>query len=496
MMSSRAHGYLWSSGIKVILPLIGFAVGAFLRLNELGSSSLRTDEIFIISRSGVPLSSLPDSISKTVMGAPLEFIIRNLVLRFSSDEFFLRLPDALFGILTIIMLYKLASRLFDPATGAVAALLLAISISHIFHSQDARYYALFCLTAVGGTLFLLSARDTGRSSHWAAYTFVMILGFYNAYFMGFVALVHAVFTLAPPILPKGWKGENRGCRGFILSGVATALALAPWLFYFHPNPRIPYPPMKLIGAIERVLESFSNGPGPVEVVYVLLFLMGLGLALVARRSSGVLCILFLLIPLPLIVWIDNRFRYFFAPRQIIFALPFYLSVVAYGVVRSSEIISGLLRRPKLERRTAWVITMAVCLFLVGHALPARQKNMWLMQEDWREAARYLADRIQPGDVIMMTQYPSGPPAGDNISYYLKRLVPDPSIYRVLDPMILTPITLRSSTLRHRVWCVMWTLRFYQRRPDFLQEIQARFTEVAEFRAGAAFGKIMIYRSRP
>jgi hypothetical protein len=483
--ASRRYGH-------VLFPVLAVALGGGLRLAGLGASSLRTDEIYIVERSEGALWALAGRVGETVMGAPMEFFLRNALLRFSHSEFFLRLPDALFGTLSVLILLRLAARLFDPTTGIVASVLLAISGMHLFHSQDARYYALFCLLSLVSTFLLLRGQESNRSRTWAAYTLSMIVGFYTCYFMAFVALVHALYMLGPRVLPGKWRQQTTGMAGFVAAGFATVLAFAPWLLVYRPIPNLPYPSMSLAPTAITLLVEFSGGKGFVNFVFAGLFAAGLVFARDRHRSSAVLCLLFVALPFPLILWLDNRFQYFFAARQMIFALPFFLAVVAYGIVRVSKTAAKLLGRPALQMAA---VVAAVVLISIWSVEPGPHSRKKWPQEDWRGAARYLIDRMELGDVLVMTKLPLAPPDGDNIGWYLRALGPEPAPYRIVNAWAVDPTGLKEMTRQGRVWVAIASQKYFEARPELFEEIQRDFTKEAAFSGGVLFGKIVIYRSR-
>jgi len=73
-----------------------------------------------------------------------------------------RSPSALSGVLTVLLVFAVASRVFDRLGGLAAGFACAFSIYHIDTSQDARAYALLvALTTAQVLLFLLGLEGTG-----------------------------------------------------------------------------------------------------------------------------------------------------------------------------------------------------------------------------------------------------------------------------------------------------------------------------------------------
>ena len=72
----------------------------------------------------------------------------------------------LFAIGTIILTYRLASRMFDRRGGLVAALILAVSPLHITYSQIIRSDMMACFFLL---LTLLAALDIVEEGRWRNY---------------------------------------------------------------------------------------------------------------------------------------------------------------------------------------------------------------------------------------------------------------------------------------------------------------------------------------
>jgi mannosyltransferase len=79
---------------------------------------------------------------------PLSYIMTHFWIQFSKNEVWLRLLPVLFGIGTVYMLYLLGRKLFDEKVGLLAALLLALAPYHIYYSQEFRMYSMAAFFAI------------------------------------------------------------------------------------------------------------------------------------------------------------------------------------------------------------------------------------------------------------------------------------------------------------------------------------------------------------
>src|SRR5258708_1809835 len=76
-------------------------------------------------------------------------VLTHFWIRLGNSEFWLRLPAAIFGIVTVPILFKIGERLGGWRTGIACALLAATSPFSIYHSQEMRFYSLFALASAG-----------------------------------------------------------------------------------------------------------------------------------------------------------------------------------------------------------------------------------------------------------------------------------------------------------------------------------------------------------
>ena len=129
--------------LNEFLALISLVIiGGWLRLYKLGITSLWKDEIFSLIRSEKPLISILCERLPSGMRAPLHHIFIHLALFLGKNEFVVRLPSVLFGIFSIVLIYKLGRVIFNSKKiGLISAFLLTISPLHLEYSREARYYS-------------------------------------------------------------------------------------------------------------------------------------------------------------------------------------------------------------------------------------------------------------------------------------------------------------------------------------------------------------------
>ena len=126
---------------RVILLLI-VLLGAGLRLFRLDSQSVWYDESFSVAHSVRPLARLFQIVIHDRVQPPLHYIALHEWFHIAGyGSMQARLLSAVFGTLSILLLYLLARRFTDSVASLVAAFLLAISQIAVYFSQEARPYA-------------------------------------------------------------------------------------------------------------------------------------------------------------------------------------------------------------------------------------------------------------------------------------------------------------------------------------------------------------------
>ncbi len=204
--------------------LLAALLAALLRLYRLDGQSLWVDEIQTW-RHVRPDAGLVfwRQILDAIQG-PLYPAVLWPVVRWQPDAFWMRLPAAAAGVLTVPVLGLFGARLFDQRTGLLAALFLAVNPFHVWYSQEARGYSLLMLFVVMAGLYALQlSRGKGNVGH------VLGLGVCGALAMA-GNLSAAFFWLA---LGVAWlysflRGHRKGAGLWLLGLGAGVVLMSPW----------------------------------------------------------------------------------------------------------------------------------------------------------------------------------------------------------------------------------------------------------------------------
>ena len=144
------------------------AAGAWFRLHNLGEAALRADTIHFWFVCHMDISAWQVVTKWTELGVgqlPLPLAITKLlidVFHLPVTHFTIRLPNALFGIALIPVMFAIGRRLINDRVGVVLAFLTALNSFHIQMSMEAYFYSSLVLGA--GLMFLgaLQAADSLR----------------------------------------------------------------------------------------------------------------------------------------------------------------------------------------------------------------------------------------------------------------------------------------------------------------------------------------------
>ncbi len=439
-----ARGLRWSRALLerhlLFLPVLITAV--WLRLTNLDATSLWFDELWQAAVAQRPLDAVLAGARAHTAMTPLDYLLGWVVHHFAATDFAVRLPAALFGSATLVLLYWLGCLLFGRRTAWLGSLLLAGAPLHLFYSREARPYAIltFMTLAVMLAFYYLWRTPTRRTM--LVYALVVTLGLYSHYFVGLPAAVQWLVALPAGLIGLLRRSDPTRAHDRALAGrltvalVAAGLLFLPWVVYdlvlgggeaqfgvlgiFGAG--------SLVGALDTTVTAFGQvlvDPALTRLPLLLLWLIGSAVALLRGPAPVRAVALLLPLTVPLVWGLDAATAYFFAVRQVVYGVPVYLLLVAYGVavlwragrraltavVAQGSLHGGAWARP-VGRLAGAALLGAILLAPVAQARNAVKTNPgdwqrhW-QEESWRQAADYISGYLAPGDVVLTTQTCSG-----------------------------------------------------------------------------------------
>ncbi|MCC6975280.1 MAG: glycosyltransferase family 39 protein [Anaerolineae bacterium] len=426
MTQSRSDWGLWACGALVL--------GAFLiRVYHLDAQSLWQDEIVTVTYSqGNFGQALVNSMVQFRASAPLHYLIVNLTaLHVSLTEGMLRLPDVLWGTLSVAVTFLIGRRLFGIGAALLGTFLLAILPLHVYYSREMRFYSLATFFGVLIVFTLIRALERRTPSAWRWYGIAVTGGLLTYYYDGLIIAAAGVWVwLLWRTTQPGSAARSRRRTDFYAFLRATAAAILIALIWAIPEiltddpafaQRFTFPTMPpVMGSIATPFLFHLTAPfyadmpfypggsmgvdplGSLWAVFAWISIMvGSMIALNTLRRSewGRSRESHLLLMgaigvggIGVVLILNYVMGYFWSPRQFVIFAPF-LTLTAAGAV---TLIGLRLNRPRTQIRLILLVAAILSLILLR---PALEGVFEVQKEDWRGGTRYIQRHWQPGDVL-------------------------------------------------------------------------------------------------
>jgi len=194
---------------------------------------------------------------------PLYYIlVKVFAMPFNYSVFGIRLFSAVFGVLAVWAVYRLAKELFSATVAWYAALLTTISPFAIQYSQEARMYSLLATLIVLAAYYFVLGLKTQQSKYfvwWGIFTGLSFLTHYISIFFAVLYYVAYVFWNKP----KHWKNflpAKKLLLGYALAG----LVFLPWAPQFlsqlqHSGGNLNWVAPAHLGDIPATIQMFLFG---------------------------------------------------------------------------------------------------------------------------------------------------------------------------------------------------------------------------------------------
>ncbi len=410
------------------------AVGGAMRLYGLDRTGLWLDEM---RQTNVYKEPLPQVIVKSLSvqrQTPLDYVIGWAVFKVSDSDTAARLPSALFGTGTALVLYLLLARLFSVPVGLLGALLLAFSPLHIELSQEARPYTIFVFSYALTLYALAVAWQRNDWKGWLGFALAAELMLLSRAFgpvvayasLAVAALATGLGTLRHDVVTLGLR-RSRLVRFAFCSVVLAALYVPIIATLAHYERQRAYsrvwanPPQaqSQTGSFGRMLlrdlgiwrDSINGALAPAAGPKMVLMLGGV--VLVAwrwRKLSAVQRLVLLSLPLAGVLYLlayttlvgPTKPK----PRYFLFQIITYCSLMGLVSVWIADVIQTRGRGGLWGRRIALTV-VGVLITAAGVKGYADYQRSY-RRPDWRACARFLNSQLQDGDAIMVfTDRPFG-----------------------------------------------------------------------------------------
>ena len=429
--------------VLVVLVIVGLG----FRVSHLGAIGFAEDEINKVEavrayeRGDITANAEHPMLMKALMFVSLKAGQAQIGGRAVSDEALLRLPNAIFGALTVIPLFLLTAVFFDRWTGLIAAAFWAGGINAITFNRVGKEDTLLVFFMLFAFYFYLRAKQTDtrnialtkRNYLLSGISFgLMLASKYFPHYLGLNALYHHNFNVR-----KREPGEPPGkvLRPFYLAILVAFIVANPpvllpqvweYLNVYMGEKLLVHSGYLFAGHLYKNTVSSSPFWGtPIHFYLVFMaikipllvlacFIVGFVVSIKRWRLPAYAFVLFMfllwIVPYSLMgaKWL----------RYALSLMPFVYMLAAIGVVELIRFVDGRLDAPKQIR--AIVAALAVAIFvgvpawiaysagphyaLYTNALAAGKTGYFFPHDEFyddglREAIKFVCDTAPPGVVI-------------------------------------------------------------------------------------------------
>ena len=334
----------------------------FLRFYHLGDRPLYQDEAVYTVPTAVKSVAY---ILSTNFGSILYSIILHFLLPLGKTEFMARLPAAIFGFISVWMIYSIGRGLFGKKVAMLVAFLSATSTQFIYFSKQARGYSGLLLFSLLSLHFFLSALKKNKRLDWIFYVITMVIAAYMHFFALVILPVHVFVFVIRLLEQKKLKMRatksietRKAVSAFALS-MALILLLVFSLYYPSRNQTekenlftmFPYTVKSLLTGhlsldpisivtdnLKRQLDYYSSH----GLFYAKLVLIFIGILVASKKKPRemILFISYILLPFLFFIFSNPPPVYLPADNKFIFVMPFLFLLLAIGVAGVASVLAG------------------------------------------------------------------------------------------------------------------------------------------------------------
>jgi mannosyltransferase len=139
-------------------------IGVFLRVLFLAKNGMWLDETFSVWLANQSVPDLLHWAARIDPHPPLYYLMLHYwMARYGDTPYYVRLLSALFGTITIPVIYLIGKRISGAMMGFTAAVFLALSLFNIYFGQETRMYTFLTFNAAVALYALVRLLTDSRS---------------------------------------------------------------------------------------------------------------------------------------------------------------------------------------------------------------------------------------------------------------------------------------------------------------------------------------------
>lgn len=403
----------------LIIFLLILSLGTFLRLHSLGSKSLWLDEIgeVLVAKTIIP-DLLPSNIA-TIQGIyyhispPLDYIILHFFLVFGTSEFIIRLPAAISGVLSILVIFFVGKEMYGEKEGLICSFLLAICPKALYYSQEARMYSLFLLLSLLSLFFFHRINKTGDTwKYWVLLTIVNAAIIYTHYFGFFVLLIEGMYLGGNLIRHLRSGPETAFLRQkmnlflhFCVSCLSALALFLPWysIFYYQVSANrffLSYGLEPDLTSVKDLGAFFLFDSWPIALLFFV-FILASVLSFPKDREPDLMLYTWICVPVLVVAILTWAHGPVTTPRNMIVILPQFLVLVSHGLIQLSNyfepLVGNVISSPAIGNKFS---IGCLILILVLSVVPIQNEYV-SKKEDWRGIGQFLERNTGDADWVVL-----------------------------------------------------------------------------------------------
>ncbi len=369
----------------VTFLLIGFlAIGGWLRFYQIDAESMSLDEVYSVRLSENSIPGILTGI-KADAHPPLYFILLHFWIDyFGNESYKVRSFSVFWGLLSILLVYRVAFLISGHVAGLWSSGLFALSPFFIQYSQQTRGYTLFLSLVLLSYYFFIKimSEKEGKRRDQLFYVIFTIAMLYVHIYGIFMFISQCVYLLVQAVRRE--ESLGKWLIPLVINSVAY-LAWLPVLFYQAFKARPHFSPVLEPDRYALFTTVYSYG-GSWPIIILLLLLIILGLWTMRGKISGHHFLLGTWLLIPVVI-----------PLIISIVKPMYLPRYTIGAAAAFYILAAL-GFSKFKPR--WTAPVVVAVLIVLYIPVMKDYYNKTQKEDWRSIVRYIEESNMPGDVII------------------------------------------------------------------------------------------------
>lgn len=416
---------------EFILASIIVLCGLILRVNKIGQNSFWFDEANVaLASAETTFGGMIEVAKSHAMAMPLNYLVTWLMSRIGQDEGWLRIPAAIWGTGSIIVVYLLSRMLFRLRYVILVSSLLAISPVLIWKSQDMRFWSVAVFFYILVTYLMLNAIQYPSRTKWFWVGITAIIGSYFNLFVLFAFVNGFMWIL---ITNESSHINKSSLRSFLICGFCVGIAILPGVLIFGSDLNYKYEP-----TLAKAFIAITGGLGwlPVysdSVNYgwfygVFLFILssiGVYFAIKERNRQMISLLISMVIQIILIVAAIFWKSYFFTPRQFLILVPLNFIIIGWVISRifdnyEPKSLRFFRSNPGEISGFLQLVILFLILGLITANFPSLNDYYQHKKSYGWEISQILSEEWTDGDTIWV--FPSWEPT--LFRYYLERKMND------------------------------------------------------------------------